>query len=82
LQLHDTDSEIEDKSEVCTRGEWAGIAVNLKTDTPSVDAIRDAVDTVLTDTKFKKRCVEIQRENEALDSRAQVERAILEFART
>ncbi|KAL3494391.1 UDP-Glycosyltransferase/glycogen phosphorylase [Aspergillus germanicus] len=72
----------QDKSEVCTRGEWAGIAVNLKTDTPSVDAIRDAVNTVLTDTKFKALCVEIQRENEALDSRAQVERAILEFAQS
>jgi UDP:flavonoid glycosyltransferase YjiC (YdhE family) len=80
-QLYDTDYSIEDKSEVCTRGEWAGIAVNLKTDTPSVDAIRDAVNMVLTDTKFKKRCVEIQRENEALDSCAQVERVILEFAR-
>jgi UDP:flavonoid glycosyltransferase YjiC (YdhE family) len=72
--------ETEDKSEICTRGEWAGIAVNLKTDTPSVDAIRDAVNNVLTDKKFKTRCVEIQSENEALDSRAQVERAIMEFA--
>ncbi|KAJ0415219.1 UDP-Glycosyltransferase/glycogen phosphorylase [Aspergillus carlsbadensis] len=71
----------QDKSEVCARGEWAGIAVNLKTDTPSVDAIRDAVRTVLTDTRYKTRCVQIQRENEALDSCAQVERAIMEFAR-
>ncbi|KAL2802748.1 glycosyltransferase family 1 protein [Aspergillus granulosus] len=71
----------QDKSEVCARGEWAGIAINLKTDTPTVESILDAVNTVLTDSKFKTRCLEIQRENEALDSRAQVERAILEFAR-
>ncbi|KAL3441065.1 UDP-Glycosyltransferase/glycogen phosphorylase [Aspergillus insuetus] len=69
----------QDKSEVCARGERAGIAMNLKTDTPTLEAIRDAVITVLTNSKFKTRCVEIQRENEALDSRAQVERAILEF---
>ncbi|KAL2827488.1 glycosyltransferase family 1 protein [Aspergillus pseudoustus] len=71
----------QDKAEVSARGEWAGIAVNLKTDRPSVEAIRDSVNTVLTDSKYKTRCVEIQRENEELDSRAQVERAILEFAR-
>ncbi|KAL3456533.1 glycosyltransferase family 1 protein [Aspergillus heterothallicus] len=71
----------QDKAEVCARGQWAGIAINLKTDTPTVEAIRDAVNTVLTEPKYKERCVEIQRENEALDSRAQVERAILEFAR-
>jgi UDP:flavonoid glycosyltransferase YjiC (YdhE family) len=63
------------------RGEWAGIAVNLRTDTPSVETLRDGVDKVLGDSSFKTRCVEFQRENEELNSLAQVEWAIMEFAR-
>lgn len=63
------------------RGEWAGIALNLKTDSPSVDALRDGINKVLGDSNFKERCLQIQRENEELDNLAQVERAILEFAR-
>ncbi|KAL4993137.1 UDP-Glycosyltransferase/glycogen phosphorylase [Aspergillus recurvatus] len=71
----------QDKAEVCARGEYAGIALNMKTDKPTVEALRDAINTILTDCKYKQRCVEIQQENEALDCRAQVERAVLEFAR-
>lgn len=63
------------------RGEWAGIALNLKTDSPSVEALRDGISKVLGDSSFKTRCVQIQRENEELNNLAQVERAILEFAR-
>lgn len=63
------------------RGEWAGVAVNLKTDLPSVEALRDGINKVLNNSSFKERCVEIQHENEELDNLAQVERAILEFAR-
>lgn len=63
------------------RGEYAGIALNLKTDSPSVGALRDGINKVLGDSSFKTRCVQTQRENEELDNLAQVERVILEFAR-
>jgi UDP:flavonoid glycosyltransferase YjiC (YdhE family) len=63
------------------RGEWAGIALNLKTDSPGVEALRDGISKVLGDSSFKTRCVQIQRENEELNNLAQVERAVLEFAR-
>lgn len=63
------------------RGEWAGIALNLKTDTPSVVALRDGINKVLGNSSYKARCVQIQRENEELGNLAQVEKAILEFAR-
>ncbi|KAL4909101.1 hypothetical protein BDW74DRAFT_77584 [Aspergillus multicolor] len=67
-----------DKAEVSMRGEWAGIAVNLRTSTPSPDAIRNGVDQILADNRFKTRCVKIQRENDELDCRAQLERIIAE----
>lgn len=34
---------IEDRAKVCMRGEYAGIALNLKTDSPSVEALRDGI---------------------------------------
>lgn len=73
--------EIEDKAEVSMRGEWAGIALNMRTDSPSVDALRDGINKVLGDSSLKERCLQIQHENEELDNLTQVEKAILEFAR-
>ena len=39
----------EDKPEVCMRGEWAGIAVNLKTNSPSILALQDGTNKLLND---------------------------------
>ncbi|KAL4973033.1 UDP-Glycosyltransferase/glycogen phosphorylase [Aspergillus desertorum] len=66
----------QDKAEVAMRGEWAGIAVNLRTSTPTVEALRKAVDKVLSDSRFKTRCMEIRRENEELNCLAQLEKLI------
>lgn len=70
----------EDKAEVSMRGEIAGIGVNLETDRPSTEAIRDGVDKVLTDNSFKTRCLEVQRENQKLDCIGQLERIIKELS--
>ncbi|KAK4035314.1 glycosyltransferase [Parachaetomium inaequale] len=70
---------IADKGEVCARAEWAGVAVNLRAQKPSEEAIRAGVDKVLGDEGFKKRAVELQRENQGLDALAQVERIIGEL---
>lgn len=59
------------------RVEWAGIGVNLRTDSPSLEAIRDGVDKILTDSSFKTRSLEIQRENEELDCAAALEKFII-----
>ncbi|RDW67428.1 glycosyltransferase [Aspergillus mulundensis] len=66
----------QDKAEVSMRGEWAGIAVNLRTSTPTVEALREGIDKALSDSAFKKRCVEIRRENEELDCLAQLEKLV------
>ena len=52
----------EDKSEVAARVEWTGIGVNLKTGTPSTQALRDAVDQILKDPKYQLRGKELQEE--------------------
>lgn len=65
-----------DKAEVSARAERAGVAINLRAQKPSPDAIRAAVDRVLTDPSFKRRAVELRRENEEMDSLGQIEAVI------
>jgi UDP:flavonoid glycosyltransferase YjiC (YdhE family) len=47
--------DTEDKPEVSMRAEWAGVGVNLKTGTPTADAIRTGVDLVLGDRGYRDR---------------------------
>ncbi|OJJ42571.1 hypothetical protein ASPZODRAFT_76622 [Penicilliopsis zonata CBS 506.65] len=65
-----------DKAEVASRGEWAGIAVNMKTDRPGVGDLRRAIDKVMESKQMKSRCLHIQKENEDLNTLQQVERVI------
>jgi UDP:flavonoid glycosyltransferase YjiC (YdhE family) len=66
----------EEKPEVCMRGEWAGIAVNLRTGTPSVEQVRDGVDKILADPKYKARVIMVQKENAAMNAIDSVEKYI------
>jgi UDP:flavonoid glycosyltransferase YjiC (YdhE family) len=69
----------EDKPEVAARAEWAGVGVNLKTGTPTAEAIREAVDKVLGDEKYKKRALELQAEMSGFDPIGEVAKAIDEL---
>ncbi|RAL13302.1 UDP-Glycosyltransferase/glycogen phosphorylase [Aspergillus homomorphus CBS 101889] len=69
----------QDKAEVSMRGEWAGIAANLRSNTPSIEDIREGVTKVIGDDRFKRRCLAIKQENEDLACFAQVERYINEI---
>lgn len=65
--------ESEEKSEVAARAEYAGFAKNLRTQTPTAEQVREAVDQVLSDGNYKKRAVELKLENEGIDSVTLVE---------
>ena len=69
----------EDKPEVTARGEWAGVAINLKTAEPSVEQVAEAVEKVLSDGKYKKRIMEIRKENEEMKAMDTIEKTILEL---
>jgi len=62
-----------DKGEVALRAEYCGIAVNLATGAPTEDQIRSGVQKLLGDAKYKKRALELKKENEDMDSLRQVE---------
>lgn len=58
----------EGKSDVNARVEYAGVGVNLKTETPKAAAIRSAVDTVLGDPAWRERAEAMRGQFEAEDS--------------
>jgi UDP:flavonoid glycosyltransferase YjiC (YdhE family) len=45
----------EDKPEIAARAEWVGVAVNLRTSTPTPEAVLAAVDEILSNSKYKER---------------------------
>ncbi|CAM1509350.1 Fc.00g030890.m01.CDS01 [Cosmosporella sp. VM-42] len=69
--------ETEDKPEIAMRGEWSGVAVNLRTGRPSLDEVRAGVEQVLADGSYKERVEEIRRENETMNVFDIVEREIM-----
>jgi len=68
-----------DKGEVAARAEWAGISVNLRTNTPTQTMIRDAINQILTDRRYKANIMKIKADNEAMDALGAVERQIWEL---
>ncbi|KAF5667592.1 n-glycosyltransferase [Fusarium heterosporum] len=69
--------ESEDKPEIAMRGEWSGVAVNLRTGRPTPDLVRAGVDRILSDESFKKRVEEIKAENKAMKYFDFIEKQIL-----
>ncbi|QUC17565.1 uncharacterized protein UV8b_01806 [Ustilaginoidea virens] len=72
--------DTEDKPDNAARGEYAGIAVNLRTGSPSEQQILEGVETVLRDGRYKKRVMQIKQENEDMRAMDTVERTILDMA--
>lgn len=72
--------EVKDKGEVAARMERAGLGINLKTATPAQEHVIAAVDKVLSDPIYRKRAMELKRENEDMDAIGGLEKAIMELA--
>jgi len=70
----------EDKPEVATRAEWAGMGINLRTAAPTQEAIRNSVDEILGDPKYKTRAAELEAEMATFDPMSVVAKNIDELA--
>lgn len=70
----------EDKPEVAARAEWAGIGINLRTGSPSVEQVRSAVVEVFDNDRYKARCRELEEEMKGYDPIEVVERSIQDLA--
>ncbi|KAI6369723.1 hypothetical protein MCOR25_004351 [Pyricularia grisea] len=72
--------EAKDKGEVAVRMELAGLGVNLKTARPAKEDLVAAIDKVLSNPNYKKRALELKKENEDMDAIRGIEEALLELA--
>ena len=72
----------EDKPEIANRVAYSGVGVNLKTNVPSPDAVRAAVQQVLSNPSYRQRAQGIQTELAALDAPAQAVQLLEQLART
>ncbi|GKT50478.1 UDP-N-acetyl-D-glucosamine 6-dehydrogenase [Colletotrichum spaethianum] len=70
----------EDKPEVAMRGQWAGVAYNLKTGNPTSQQVADGVEEVLSNGEYKKRVMEIKKESEEFKALDVVEKHIWAYA--
>ena len=57
----------EDKPEVSARAEWSGMGFNLKSPTPTHEAILNAVDEVTSNPKYRTRAKEMEAEMATFD---------------
>jgi UDP:flavonoid glycosyltransferase YjiC (YdhE family) len=67
-----------DKPENAVRAEWAGVGVNLWTETPTSEAVRSAVQKILSDPEYRRKAKKIEAEMEAADPLGSVVKAIEE----
>ncbi|KAK1986054.1 hypothetical protein LZ30DRAFT_746699 [Colletotrichum cereale] len=72
--------DTEDKPEVAMRGQWAGVAYNLKTGSPTSQQVADGVQEVLANDRYKKRVMEVKKESDGLKVLDVVEKQIWEYA--
>ena len=73
--------ETEDKEFISARVDWTGAGISLGTQNPSKEQIRNAVRTVLTDSRFRERAQAIQqnfKKYNALDAIAQFVESLIE----
>ena len=69
----------EDKIETSMRAERTGAAINLRTQTPSIVQLRDAVEKILADGTYKQRALELKEKYAEYDAIGSVVKAIDEI---
>lgn len=73
--------ETEDKIEGNARTAYTGAAINLKTQRPTVAAIRTAVQEILASSSYRQHAQRLQEQYARLDPYASIANAIAEFER-
>jgi UDP:flavonoid glycosyltransferase YjiC (YdhE family) len=69
----------EDKADVNARVAWSGVGINLETNEPTPEALRNAVRAVLDQPRYQLRATQIADEFAGIDTRAEVLRVISEL---
>jgi UDP:flavonoid glycosyltransferase YjiC (YdhE family) len=70
----------EDKADVNVRVGWSGVGINLATNAPKPQALRDAVRTVLDKPDYRLRASRMAEEFAGIDTRAEILRIVTQAA--
>ncbi len=70
----------EDKADVNVRVAWSGVGINLATNTPTPQALRNAVRSVLDKPDYRTRASSMAAEFAAIDTRSEILRIISDAA--
>jgi MGT family glycosyltransferase len=70
----------EDKADVNARVSWSGVGIDLATNEPTPQALREAVRTVLDRPAYRRRASSLADEFSGIDTRAEILRIIGELA--
>jgi MGT family glycosyltransferase len=70
----------EDKADVNARVAWSGVGINLASNEPTPQALREAVRSVLDKPDYRRRAASIAAEFGAIDTRSEVLRIVSQFA--
>lgn len=73
--------ETEEKPEIAARVAWSGVGIDLRTGTPTVAAIRDAVDRVLGESSYRSAAHRLRRQCDASAPLPAIENALAEAVR-
>jgi UDP:flavonoid glycosyltransferase YjiC (YdhE family) len=66
----------EDKPEVCARVTWTGAGIDLATDTPTPEQVRDAVDKILANPDYRACAQRLAQESASYDSTHNLPRSV------
>jgi len=70
----------EDKADVNARVEWSGAGIDLKTNTPTAEALAKSVRCVLSQSRYRSSAAQLATEFAKLDTRQEVIRIVDAFA--
>jgi MGT family glycosyltransferase len=68
--------QTEDKTDVNTRIAWSGVGIDLRTNTPTPDALRTAIRAVLDRPEYRSRASAMAREFAGIDTSAEILRIV------
>jgi UDP:flavonoid glycosyltransferase YjiC (YdhE family) len=68
----------EDKADVNVRVAWSGVGINLATNNPTPQALREAIRSVLDDQDCRQRVTQLAKEFQMIDIRAEILRIVRE----
>jgi UDP:flavonoid glycosyltransferase YjiC (YdhE family) len=66
----------EDKADVNARVAWSGVGINLETNNPTPQAIREAVRSVLDRSDYRSRASAMADDFRAIDTRSEILRIV------